>query len=267
MDIWDTYFLQPIRVESGYNFVNTITYAVLALALLYVLFKIFVYLKIRINYKFFIALLPFILFGSSTRAFVDSGYIVRNFWTISPGIYLMTTAIFLLVMFTSFLISKQFKNIEWTMHTFVIGFIILLFQWYRVSKDIGITNFNVFIYILITFVILSVAFYYLFDKLNWKWITDRFGFTAFSAQLLDAIATALILYLVGGWEKHPLPRFFIEQFGPMSFIPLKILVILPAIYLISIELEDKQLRNFLLMSIAVLGLGESLRNILSLILL
>jgi uncharacterized membrane protein len=72
----------------------------------------------------------------------------------------------------------------------------------------------------------------------------------------------------GGVEKHPIPRYFIEHFGTgLVFYPLKLLVLLPAIYLIFTELKDrKQLRNFLLISIAVLGFAEGLRNFITLIL-
>ncbi|MBT4248692.1 DUF63 family protein, partial [Candidatus Woesearchaeota archaeon] len=50
-------------------------------------------------------------------------------------------------------------------------------------------------------------------------------------------------------------------------LPLKLIVVIPAIYVISTELKDKQLRNFLLIAIAVLGLGEGIRNLISLILI
>jgi len=112
-------------------------------------------------------------------------------------------------------------------------------------------------------VAISISTYFIFNKLKWKWITDRFGFSAFFAHLLDATGTSFILYLVGGWEKHPIPRFFIENFSPFSFIPLKLLVIIPAIYLISTEIKDKELRNYLLIAITILGLAETLRNIIT----
>jgi len=112
---------------------------------------------------------------------------------------------------------------------------------------------------------LVIVSYLIFSKLGWNWATNKFAFSAFFAHLFDAVVTAMILFFVGGWEKHPLPRLFIENFGPFSFIPLKLVVIIPSLYIISKEVEDKQFRKYILISIAVLGLGEGLRNLISLV--
>ena len=88
------YFVGPIYLDSGYNFVNTIVYAVVALVFLYGLYTGLDKLNIKINRKFFYALLPFVLFGASLRAFVDNGLIKLNFWTVSPGIWMFIAGIF-----------------------------------------------------------------------------------------------------------------------------------------------------------------------------
>jgi uncharacterized membrane protein len=262
----EKYFLSPIRVEQGYNFVNTITYAVVALALLYAIFIILKRFKVKTDFKFFLATLPFILFGSTLRAFIDSGYMVRNFWTVSPGIYLLTTFIFLMGLVFGLLIGHKTKY-PWYSVTNLIGIIVLVNLIAINITKINFENVGLFLGIAFTIVALAAAFYFVFTKLKWKWITDKIGYAAFTAHLLDATATAMILFFVGGWEKHPLPRFFIERFGAFSFIPLKMLVIIPAIYVMSTELKDKQLRNFLLIAIAVLGLAEGLRNLISLLII
>lgn len=263
---FDQYILQPIYSGSGYNFVNTTIYALVAIAILYLLFKIFVRLKIRINFKFFISTIPFIVLGSSTRAFVDNGYITRNLWTVSPGIYFVIAALFLIVMFLSFAISQKFKTFDWRFATFFVGLVVLVFQWFRFSRELEFVNMNIFLLIVGTIILSAICFHYIFVKLGWKWITNKFGFLAFSAHLFDSVTTALLLYFVGGWEQHPLPRFFIERFGSLSFIPVKLVVIIPAVYILSAELKNKQLRDFLLMSIAILGFAEALRNLISMIL-
>jgi uncharacterized membrane protein len=258
MNFIEKYFIAPILVEQGYNIFNTIVYALVALGALYLIYNLFEKAKIKIDFKFLLSALPFVFFASTLRALVDYNYIERNFWTVSPGIYLLASGLFLLVFLISyFVIKKQAHRI-----TAIIGFASFLFLFTYMQ---GAKNLLLFAQIVLLFVSLSLVFYFLFGKLKWKWILDKYGFSVFVAHLFDAVVTVMILYFIGGWEKHPLPRFFIEQFGAFSFIPLKIAVVIPAIWLITKEIEPKQFRNYILIAIAILGLGEGLRNLISLI--
>jgi uncharacterized membrane protein len=257
----EKYFLAPIRIEQGYNIVNTVVYALLTVGLLYLIFKIFKKYKIKIDYRLFISSIPFILLGSALRVFVDLSLIQRNFWTVSPGIYLFISGIFLTTFSISYLLNKK----KYHIFSASFGVILLILEFVLFARSIVLENLTIFFGTVLTIILLALAFYFVFLKLNWKWITDKFAFSAFFAHLLDAVVTSMILTFVGGWEKHPLPRFFIERFGAFSFLPLKLFVIIPAIYVISTELKDKELRNFLLIAIAVLGLAEGIRNIISLI--
>jgi uncharacterized membrane protein len=259
MSFVDAYFLQPIRVESGYNVVNTVSYAIMAFVLLYGIFSVFKYAKIKIDFKLFFSLLPFVFIGSSLRAIVDHGQIARSFWTVSPGIYLFATGLFLLSVFVSLVIVPRWRS----KFVFSIGMVLLVGLWISYVSSLA----NVLLATKIMFLVsgLAIVLYLIFSKLGWSWATNKFAFSAFFAHLFDAVVTAMILFFVGGWEKHPLPRLFIENFGPFSFIPLKLVVIIPALYIISNEVEDKQFRKYILISIAVLGLGEGLRNLISLV--
>ncbi len=266
MGFIDEYFLSPIRVEQGYNFVNTVTYAIIALVLIYIIFNVFKRFNIKLNFEFLLAMFPFILIGSSLRVFVDMQAIFRNFWTVSPGIYLLLTSTFLFCMFVGVLLERQKLITHWQSFTISSGIFLILIEIYFFSSNLNFENMDLAFLIIFILSVLNLIFYKIFSKLNWKWICSRFGFAAFFAHLLDSVVTAIILFFVGGWEKHPLPRFFIEKFGPFSFIPLKLLVIIPSIYIISKEIKDIEFRNFLFMAITVLGLAEGIRNFIALIL-
>lgn len=261
MEFLDKYFIAPILAEQGYNIVNTITYAVLAFALLYLIYKIFRRIKFRIDFNLFLSVLPFVVLGSALRAFVDAGLVERSFWAVSPGIYLLVAGLFLISLFASFALSRK----KWNVFTAGIGASLLLVFLIKYSQGLEFENLWLAAGIALLVLGLAVGFYLMFSKLQWKWISGRFGFSAFSAQLFDATVTAMILFFVGGWEKHPLPRFFIEEFGAFSFLPMKLAVVIPVVYILSKELKDRQLRNFLLIAIAVLGLAEGLRNLISLV--
>ena len=59
--------------------------------------------------KFFIALLPFIFLGSTVRAFVDANILPYTPYTVSPGIYLFTAALFFISFGISYHLSKKSK--------------------------------------------------------------------------------------------------------------------------------------------------------------
>jgi uncharacterized membrane protein len=108
------YYIDPIWAHSGYNIVNTLTYAVIAIAAVYLLFRI---MKGRINFdlKFLSSVMCFVLLGSTVRVVTDSidtgvfkpitpihqmvldSHIYDyGYFTTTPGIYLVTASILLI---------------------------------------------------------------------------------------------------------------------------------------------------------------------------
>jgi uncharacterized membrane protein len=270
VDLLKYYFITPYHADSGYNLVNTTVYAVIALLALYIVYQILKYYKIKIDLKFFIAVLPFILIGSTIRALVDSDILPYTTYTVSPGIYLTVAILF----FTSFAVAynlpKKFKKVKYppTSTTAVIGlltyFLILLITF----NKIHLTNAFGFFIITTVFLTTSAVTYLALKTLKWKWGTQKTAFLAIASHLLDASTTFIIVDFFGGWEKHPLPRFLADSIGTAATqFPLKLLVLLPITYLINTELKDKNLKNFLLIAIATLGLAEGLRNLISLIII
>ena len=67
-------------------------------------------------------------------------------------------------------------------------------------------------------------------------------------------------------KRSRIPRMLIEKYGPWSFLVVKLAVLLPAVYLMYKYVEDKTLRNTFYIGIAIFGLGEGLRNFISMIL-
>jgi len=260
------YFLEPYQADIGYNFINTLTYALLALGLLYFIFKVLQKYKIKIDLKFFISILPFILIGSTVRALVDNDILPYNYYTVSPGIYLIMTLIFLSVFTLCYHTHKQIKY-PYKSLTALVGLALYTLLIIFTYSKINLTNALGFFIITTLFLATSAATYLILKKLKCKWGTTKMATLAISAHLLDASSTFIIVDFFGGWEKHPLPRFLANLTGTAATqFPLKLLILLPAIYLINSELKDKDLKNFLLIAIASLGLAQGLRNLISLIL-
>jgi uncharacterized membrane protein len=87
-------------------------------------------------------------------------------------------------------------------------------------------------------------------------------------HLLDASTTFVGVDLLGHVEKHVVPIFFINLFGTAAVMyPLKLLVILPALYVIDDEMKGDDFgRRFIKFVILVLGAGPAIRNSILLVL-
>jgi len=260
-DFINEYFIIPFKTDSGYNFVNSIVYALIALLLLYIIFRGLQKLKVNIDRKFFYAILPFIFFGSSLRAFVDHKIIGYYFWTVSPGIWLFVTSIFLICFAVSWLL---YKNQYWKICAGA-GIILSVAVWLFNIGKLEFTNALVGAAIIGLAFGISALLYFAFKSSKAKWFLGV-GFFPFIAHMLDASATFIAVDFYGAIEKHPLTKMVNEFAGTAAILfLLKLLILLPAVYLIQTEIKDRNLRNYLLIAIAVLGLSEGLRDLITLI--
>jgi len=91
---------------------------------------------------------------------------------------------------------------------------------------------------------------------------DLLIFWALAAHMVDAAATYVAITFFSYTEKHILSTFLIENFGgAWVMFPLKILVLVPVLYIIhKYSKDDKKLRNTLLVAIIALGLAAGLRD-------
>lgn len=261
-EFFNRYFLIPIQTDSGYNLVNTITYALIALLLLYGIYKLFEKLKINIDLNFFYSLIPFIIFGSSVRAFVDHHLFQYGFWLVSPGIYLLTAALFMGIFALSHGLEKCTKIACWK-RILVAGVLIDAIIWfYAAANGLRFQNLKFGLAIIGLAILFSTITYLIFKRLK----QDNISFLPFPAHLLDASATFIAVDLLGFAEKHPLPAFASNFIGTAAVMYLlKFAVLIPAVYLIRKDIKNRNFANYLLIAIAVLGLAEGLRNLLTVI--
>jgi uncharacterized membrane protein len=247
MALLEKYFIEPFNATYEYNVVNTLVYALIAFGGLYLIHKLFQKRNIKINSALAIDLIPYIFLGALTRAYVDIDLIPKTFLSVSPGIYLTITAIFLIGLFLR--------------RPRIIGTLALIFipLKYGVPQLQNLNYLPKIIFILIATVWLSII---LAKKLKQTWFNNKLTIFAYAGQLFDAVNTALILSLFGGFEKHVLPRFVIEQTGsPFSFIPLKVGIVIPILYVLNKSKED-EFSNLIVLAIFVLGFAQGLRNLI-----
>lgn len=267
MDFLDQYFINPIYDQSlGFNYINTVTYALIALVILYAFYQIFKKLNIKIDMNFFWALLPFIVLGATTRAFVDHEYITYSFWTVTPGVYLMIASVFLAAFAVAYTL-QHFRKYPWTKTCMYIGWVLVAINVFLASPKVEFANLwgAAAIVGLATGICLLLYFIFRFTK---KELTEKIVFLPFIAHMLDASATFIGVDFFGYWEKHPVTRGVSELAGTTAvFYLLKLLFLIPLVYLLTKEIKDKNLKNYLLLIVVTLGLAEGLRDLITIILL
>lgn len=269
------YFLNPILSNGWFNPVNSITYGVILVVAVYLVFKLLKKMNIHIDRYFLYAILPFILWAASTRVLHDAAYYgvltggLGEFYALpifpTPGSYLITFLLALIVLLISLLIQKYAKFPYWkTM--LAIGIVL------------GIVNFALYpridlipaaMILGITF-LWSVLFFllYKFSKTSkFKALKDIFTLEnsgILSSHMLDASATYVALTFFGYLEQHPLPRLLIGFSNPAAMFLLKIAVLIPVLYIIDRYSEEGDFKNFLKIVILILGLAPGLRDMIRL---
>lgn len=100
-----------IAIE-GYTLISEITYGIILIIAIFAIYKLLKKLQIIIDWKFCLALMPYILLGPVSRVLEDADYfnIPFVYWFISPLIYLQIAAYALFFVITGYLIEKHFKN-------------------------------------------------------------------------------------------------------------------------------------------------------------
>ncbi len=253
-------FLEPIQYEMSHNIVNILVYWGLFLGAVLILCKILQKIKIKIDFKLFFSLIPFIAAGSLLRALVDSNLYARNFFTITPGIYL----VFLLVFFTGMLVSYFVGKNKYWLWNFGFGCLVFLGVLIPKIMQIQFENVSIVLGSVAGFAFLGIIIWLTIRRFNIKKLKSQLSQTAIYSHVLDGVSTSSLMFFVGGAEKHVVPRTLISLSGsPFSFLGIKILLSIFGVWYLNKEIQSKELKNALLIAIISIGLGPALRNLIS----
>ncbi len=271
------YFVSPIVNHTGYNPVNTLTYALIAVALLF--FVIYPYLdkkKVKFNERFAFSVLPYVIFGATIRIFEEaysSVFIVQRspnpleigFYFISPGIYIMVSAITLIALAVSFKISSVYKkdalnifrNIGIVLCAPVLAWHFLHFTHAEAFAGIAALALSA------TGVVIIAT-----KRFKKGLFEGNLNKMALGGQVLDGSATSIILQFYPLYnEQHFVSSAIIQAFGPFAFLVTKIIVIIVILYFIDRMEEKKEITpnfaGFIKILIIILGFATGTRNVFS----
>ncbi|MHA1971412.1 MAG: DUF63 family protein [Candidatus Hodarchaeales archaeon] len=299
IEFFDTYFFSA----PGYNLYNTIVYTTVGMLAIFligkILFKINSYgiekwgeehfIRVRMDQKFFISILPFIFVGSTLRALQDIAkkekiidllrfpyQIFEDRLFVTPGVYIFTILLTLTVGITSIYISQEyFRNInrfsDWRFTFFVAGAVIETFLFVPFIPLLLVEPGFIeggFIIILasITFAFL---FHFVADLYSRKYL-EHAPFimeekAAVITQMFDAFNTVIAIEFFDYQEKHYLPSMiFNTPLGAWPFLLIKLIVVLFFIWAIR-GLDNDDVKKWLLWVVFLLGLATGTRDFLRLV--
>jgi uncharacterized membrane protein len=258
MDFFQQYFVDPILYGTGYNIVNTLTYAIILIIAVFVILWVLKRLEIRLDRRLWYSLVPFVVLGGVLRALEDINFFdflgAWHYVFVTPLIYVLVFAI----AFACILLTKYTKR-NITLYVgiglvSVFGAVALVKaqRWdaLGIVAGIAITSF--------------LVVYLAFRQLRSKFLTGE-NSHVLAGHILDASASFTAVSVIGGYfEQHVVPSTLFSALPFWLFIPLKIFIVLFALYIIARETEGDW-RWMLTFALLVLGLGPGTRDILTLL--
>ncbi len=255
-DFFFTYYIQPINQHAGYNPVNTITYAVLALISLFFVYKWFEKEGWKFDKGFAKALIPWLLFGSTKRVITDAVYgealkgglynlYQWNWFNVSPAIYVFVAVLFFLTYWAEKKYEKEDLTYKIGIGLFALH-ILLLFPAIRFWSRL----------------VLPAILVGLVYALTYKFFgEDKLALWAVLAQALDGAATFTATTFYGYGEQHVVSSFIGEAFGYHIFFLLKVVLAFLVAYLVRKEAKEDE-GNLILLAVLTIGLAPGFRDIL-----
>lgn len=265
----NTYYLDPIRTDEGYNPVNTFTWAVVLGICIFGVFKLLEKLKVKITPSFIASVVPFVLAGSALRVFEDSpaGIIhpPLSYLFITPNIYFLVFAVTIGCLWLSVRLQKA--GLVKDFHLLFAGLGLL---WFVINLAVLLHFEKIVVAYVPVFVIgagagLTFIFYLIADRLKSPIFTNPLNLSILMVHLMDASSTYVGVDSLGYFEKHVLPAYLIELTGTaLVMYPLKLIIFMGVIYVLDTQFEDDErslnLKMLIKLVIIVLGLSPATRN-------
>ncbi|MEM0372775.1 MAG: DUF63 family protein [archaeon] len=253
----EEYFVNPIISGTGYNPVNTVTYIAVALVLLYATVVVFRKMRITANDTLFHDIAPFVFLGGVLRALQDIQFFapigVFQYFFVTPLIYFSLYATVLALIVIQSKTKKRVVRITgWT--ALSLALIVAAVNLKRIDG------------LLIALALFCAVFglVYLAMKKAKQGVLRGVNVFPFAGHALDACSSVTAITIVGGFtEQHVLPNIIFSYIPFWTFIPIKVAIVLAALYVVDRDVSDVRWRFALKMLLFALGMGPGVRNTLA----
>jgi uncharacterized membrane protein len=283
-DFFYKYYIDPIRFGQAYNVVDTLTYAVILVIGVYLLYRWLsssAYLAeagFAFDAKFVLATIPYVILGGLARVIEDTGMIAGDwkFLLITPLIYFVLFFFTLGMMFLSrYLTIKgvtgsfiSFYAFAGTLAVFVSALVLLAWSQTHNGVDVSILAIIPLMAVTATVLVWAVMRY----VLAWTYVSDPVYLALIFGQLLDASATSYGIDFhphVQYVEQHVVGSALIGMTGTaFVMFPLKLLVLFPAVYVMQLYRKEANpvFWHLVLLAMIVVGFAPGVRDMVRMVL-
>jgi uncharacterized membrane protein len=257
------YYIDPIIYDTGYNPVDTVTWAIILGLAILGLIKLLGRWDVLMDERLLHSTLPYILAGSSLRVIEDADLVA------APWRYLLITPLifFLVFLITAacLIITRKIWGEKFHARYATIGFLWTFFN-LAVLSTLEFKNTWVIAAVFLLGSALAGGILFCRRRLSaLKFLDDRFNQMIIYAHMLDASSTYFGVDWFSYYEKHVVPTFLINLTGSAAIMfPLKLAILLPVLYMIDKSLQEPSLRNLTKLTLITLGLAPAIRNTLRL---
>jgi uncharacterized membrane protein len=277
-----------VMAAEKFTLVSEIVYGCMVLgglaSLLYLLNK----WKIKIDTNFFIAIFPYILYGTVVRVLEDAEFFAEPFvfWFVTPLVYFQALFIILLFTFIGVILEKKIthryitvkKIIFYSGICLVLPFIYYMISW-MAGNQWSISNgvrYDVFFVVSIILAIIILIIFGITRALKENPSIRIYGtilnLSMIVGHMLDGITSWISIYdpfqmgLPVYVEKHPASDMLMQLWPPL-FPIVKFILIVVVIYVFDVlykkDLEEyPMMKNLLKIGIFILGFAPGLRDLL-----
>ncbi len=256
-------YVDPIVYDTGYNPVNTTTWAIVLGISIFCLIRLFKRLELKVDERLVIHTLPYIIAGSSLRVIEDAEMLLPpwKYLLITPLIYFVVFALTI----TALLVTRKIMGKDFYRGYGAVGIIWTALNIGALST-VGFEDPWVIAAIFALGSVVTGSIYLLRRIVPWlRFLDNKFNLAILYAHMLDASSTYVGVDWFGYYEKHVVPTILIDLTGTAGIMyPLKLLILLPVLSMIDGSMKDPSLRNLIKLALITLGLAPAVRNTLRL---
>lgn len=265
------YFGKTIIEDAGYNIVNTITYAVIALSVFFfIIVPLIKKFYGKVDFSFALFLVFIVSTGAMFRVMEESYSSIHlftrsispfewGFYFITPGIYFLFLAVAVVLILIAYFVSKKNNFNKGFFLALVSGilftatFIFMLFKM-TLIRDFFIILFSMFGITVVIYLLL----------LLFKQKLTNIETLAVAGQVIDGVATFSALTFYPNFsEQHVVGNLIISGIGLWAFPVLKIIIVLVLIFLLRYYKLEESKRNVILLFVILFGFATGVRDVFS----
>ena len=271
------YYIDPIRLGQPYNIVDTLTYAIILVLSVYLVYRWLQHSGVALDSPFVIATIPYVVLGGLLRVVEDTGMIQSDlrFLLVTPLIFFVVFFITAVSLVVSRILGK--KGLVPHFLTFYGGIgagasvlVALALAWFGLTR--AALDLTVLVAILLIATVTSLAVMGLLQLVfKWEYTGDPLYRLLIIGQMLDASATGYGIDFgpIPYQEVHVVGSALINWTGTaFALFPLKLLVVIPAIYVLEMYRREgnREFANMVLLAMIVVGLAPGVRDMVRMVL-